>query len=253
MIHKLVRFSSLFLFLFFLFVPGVSYSQNSGFQDDLEYNTFFSAEIDLKSRGRIQLFDLASFEGNSFPLSKQSEDSGDRPVVSPPEGTKYFFWVRRGGESGVLIYPLSFRKINKIEFAGPYGGAGPEDVQQVEIDIDGNKRVASIVDNGNGFTGWFGLPGAQVPRFSKVFITLVDGKRQVAWIKTDGYLGGIDEESGTYAVMWLAQDGIQAITFDHDGRYARCPEDGAIFYAEDYNVCPFDGTELVVAEPQVGE
>ena len=125
---------------------------------------------------------------------------------------RYFFWVRRGGEAGTVTYPLAFRKIIDIEFTGEYG----EDA----------------------------------PHFTPATITLSDESEIEVQIKSDGYLGGIDEAFGTYAMAWMAHRGVTRIDFLHDGTYKRCPFCGALYYDSELEVCPFDGTALV---PQIPE
>ncbi|CAD7838587.1 hypothetical protein [Olavius algarvensis spirochete endosymbiont] len=76
-------------------------------------------------------------------------------------------------------------------------------------------------------------------------ITLTNGEVQAVFIKTDGFLGGIDEEFGTYGMYWLQNDEVERIVFEHSGSFARCPECGALFYDDRSQICPFDGATLV--------
>ena len=69
--------------------------------------------------------------------------------------------------------------------------------------------------------------------------------RQTVYVQTDGFLGGIDEEFGTYGLLWLHHDGVERLEFRHDGTYERCPLCGSIFFDDRHETCPFDGTPLV--------
>ena len=235
---------------------GVSlFSQGLEFADGLKYNDFFAVTVYSPGGEPFTLFDAASFEGENPPWPDAKGNFGENPGSGPEEEMKYFFWVRRLGPTGAITYPLSFRKILEIDFSGPGGGTVDNPAVSGELTIGEDSSDVSVhILSSEGedgeliqkrFTGWFGKKEPVIPSFTPARLTLSDGSVQEVFIKTDGFLGGIDEEFGTYAMLWLQHDGIEKLVFNHNGSYARCPECGAIFYDNQYTQCPFDGALLI--------
>jgi hypothetical protein len=253
----LPRKSMLFLSVLFAVVTGGrAYSQGLEFADGLKYNDFYAVTVYHSGGESFTLFDAASFEGENPPWPDNKGDFGKGPGSDPGEEMKYFFWIRRIGTTGAITYPLSFRKILEIDFSGPYGGtvARPavqgqltigDESSDVSVLIGGESREGNEIPGSGRFSGWFGKKEPAVPSFTPAKITLSDGSEQDVLVKTDGFLGGIDEEFGTYAMLWLQHDDVEKLVFNHNGSYARCPECGAIFYDNRYEQCPFDGADLV--------
>jgi len=215
------------------------------FADGLVYNDFYAVAVSTAEGDSFTLFDAASFEGDTGPYPDSQGYFGSLPGSAPGEGFKYFFWVRRVGPTGAITYPLSFRKIRRIDFTGPYGGTPAEPPDEAVLSLDGAESPVTVRLEERRFSGWFGRIEPPVPSYSPAQLELTDGTVLNVYLKTDGFLGGIDEDFGTYAMLWLRHDGIEQLVFQHDGTYARCPECGAIFYDERTNICPFDKTELI--------
>lgn len=220
-------------------------AQGLEFTDGLVYNDFYAVAVTTVDGDSFTLFDAASFEGDTAPYPDSQGNFGSFSGSAPGEGSKYFFWVRRVGATGAITYPLSFRKIRRIDFTGPYGGTPAEPPSEAVLVLEGTETPVTVRLEDRRFSGWFGKIEPPVPAYTPAQLELTDGTVQSVYVKTDGFLGGIDEEFGTYAMLWLRHDGIQQLVFQHDGTYARCPECGAIFYDERTDVCPFDGTELI--------
>jgi|GEM_PF-736944 len=267
----LVAALRLFLVLALLTKPSISApSQNLEFADGLEYNNFYAVRIHRAGGEQFTLFDAASYDGDSSPWPELETVDGAGsynpastgfastefpPAASANTGTppsanaKYFFWIRRIGEFGAITYPLPFSKIKEIEFTGPHGGRVSNPMREGRLSIDGSTKDVWVYLFGreapDRFRGYFGVKEAPIPSFTPARITLTNDEVQSVFVKTDGFLGGIDEEFGTYGVYWLQNDEVEKIVFEHNGSFARCPECGAIFYDERNPVCPFDGAALV--------
>ncbi|MDC7224371.1 MAG: hypothetical protein PQJ60_11565 [Spirochaetales bacterium] len=123
---------------------------------------------------------------------------------------KYFFWMRRGTETGVVTYALELNRIKEILFTDVYGT--PE----------------------NDFT--------------PARITLTDGSSYDIYLDTLGYLGGFDPAFGSYARLFMHYNRIKRITFLQDGSYFICPHCGTVYYSKEITQCPFDKTPLLPAE-----
>ncbi len=228
---------------------GPAFSQGIEFADGLVYNNFYAVTVHHSDGENYTIFDAASFEGEVPPWPDNEGNFGAGPGSNPGNGMKYFFWVRRIGDTGAITYPLAFSKILEINFNGPYGGTVTDLPQEGVLTVDDEEQIVSVLLKGGGgperFSGWFGNQEPPIPSFTPAAITLTDGTEQEVFIKTDGFLGGIDEEFGTYAMLWMQHDAIQRLVFKHNGSYARCPECGAIFYDGRNEICPFDGETLI--------
>ncbi len=239
------------IILLVLIIGGPAFSQGLEFADGLRYNDFYAVTVYHSDGESFSLFDAASFEGEIPPWPDNEGNFGAVPGSNPGEGMKYFFWVRRIGPTGAITYPLSFRKILEIEFTGPYGGTVSDLPQQAELIIEEKPREVSVrvsgskTGNPERFSGWFGIREPPIPSFTPARLTLSDGSIQNVFIKTDGFLGGIDEEFGTYAMLWIQHDEIEKLVFEHNGSFARCPECGSVFYDNLFDICPFDGADLI--------
>jgi len=243
--------------------------QGLEFSDGLRYNNFYAVRIHRAGGEQFTLFDVASYGGDSSPWPELEIDGGassDKPASStplesppvasantgapPPANSKYFFWIRRIGELGAITYPLTFSKIKEIEFIGPHGGRLSNPMREAQLSIDGTTRNVWIYLFGKEaperFRGYFGIREPPIPSFTPARITLTNNEVQEVFVKTDGFLGGIDEEFGTYGMYWLQNDEVEKIVFEHNGSFARCPECGAIFY-DDRSICPFDEATLAPA------
>ena len=231
------------------FVPPAG-AQSLRFADGLTYNDFFTVTVHFEDGDEFTLFDAAALDGDSLPWPDAEGNLGDRRGAGPADEMKYFFWIRRMGDTGALTYPLPFRRIREIRFTGPSGGIGGDAVREGSLTVGDETREVKVRVSGDRFSGWIGDFPPDVPSFVPVDLVLSDGTEQKVMLKTDGFLGGIDEEFGTYALLWLKSDGILGLEFLHDGTYSRCPECGAVFYDEDAGACPFDGTELVPSLPR---
>lgn len=244
MTSKSIRF--LLFGLVLAVLPALfSSAQDLVFADGLVYNDFYAVAVTTTAGDTFTLFDAASFEGDAAPYPDSKGNFGFLPGSSPGEGFKYFFWVRRVGPTGAITYPLSFRKIRKIDFAGPYGGTVSEPPEDAVLSVEGRDTPVTLRLQDGRFSGWFGSSEPPVPAYTPARLELTDGNVQQVYLKTDGFLGGIDEEFGTYAMLWLRHDGVEQLVFQHDGTYARCPECGAIFYDNRTEFCPFDKTKLI--------
>jgi hypothetical protein len=214
------------------------------FADGLKYNDFYAVSIEFQDEEPFTIFDAASLEGEVPPWPGQEGAFGALPGSNPGKDMKYFFWIRRLGTTGAITYPLAFSKIASIEFLGAYGGTLSDPPQDARLVIGEDKQEVKVLIRGSRFSGWIGLKEPPVPSFTPAKLTLTDGSVQDVQVKSDGFLGGIDEEFGTYALLWLAHDGISKLVFNHSGTFARCPECGAIYYDGRNPVCRFDGAQL---------
>ena len=131
--------------------------------------------------------------------------------ISPEGENKYFVWFRRGTDRGLAEYPLELKKIRRFELTGDY-----------EVFPDG---------------------------YTPCTVELTSGKSFEGFLDTSGYIGGVDEDFGLYARVYLQYNGVRAVEFLHDGTYKSCPFCGALFYNSDLEVCPFDQTPLVPQNP----
>lgn len=125
---------------------------------------------------------------------------------------KYFFWVRRGTTSGIVTYPLELHRIKEIIFTDTYG------------------------DPENDYT--------------PALIELTDGNKYDVFIDTLGYLGGFDQDFGSYGRLFMHYNLIEKITLFQDGSYLVCPHCGTVYYTEE-EICPFDKTPLNPEEPSL--
>ncbi len=235
--------------LFAVVLVEPAFSQTLEFADGLKYNEFYAVTVYHSNGESFTLFDTASFEGEGAPWPDTQGNFAALPGSNPGENMKYFFWVRRVGATGAITYPLSFRKILEIDFTGLYGGTVDNPPVKGQLSIAEESSDVSVqvyrVAAPKRFSGWFGEKEPPVPSFTPARLTLSDGSEQNVLIKTDGFLGGIDDEFGTYAMLWLQHDGIEKLVFNHNGSYARCPECGAVFYDNLFDFCPFDGANLI--------
>jgi len=135
----------------------------------------------------------------------------DASYLNPEGERKYFVWFRRGTDRGLAEYPLDLFKISTLEMTGGY-----------EVYPDGYTPCTVVLTSGSSFDGF---------------------------LDTTGYLGGMDEDFGTFARIYLQYNGIRSIEFLHDGTYLRCPFCGALFYERDLTACPFDKTALTPQNP----
>ena len=228
--------------------------QSVGFADGLTYNNFYAVTVHTDAGESFTLFDAAWFAGEAPPWPDATGSFGDRPGAAP-DRMNYFMWVRRVGEKGALTYPLSFNKIQDIRFIGPYGGIAADAPVTGTLKTEGMEdREITYREDGRRLSGWFSPDELEpsVPSFTPAVLTLTDvdeatgdNVRQTVYVKTDGFLGGIDEEFGTYGLLWLRHDGVERLEFHHDGTYVRCPLCGSIFFDDRNGTCPFDGTPLV--------
>ncbi len=198
----------------------------------------------------LTLFDVASFEGDSLPWPDAEGNFGNGRGLGPDEDMKYFFWIRRMGEKGAVTYPLPFRRIREIRYLGPREEKGEKATAKGSLTLGDETMDVRVRISENRLSGWIGDFPPGIPSFVPVHLVLTDDSEQRVFLKTDDFLGGIDEEFGTYALLWLKSDGILGLEFLHDGTYSRCPECGAVFYNSELEACPFDGTELVPSEPR---
>ncbi|MDA3852519.1 MAG: hypothetical protein PF447_14795 [Spirochaetaceae bacterium] len=179
---------SLVLFLFLITL--LLHSQERKVFGETVYDPFFSLTL-IDSQGSEYRLNAAAF----FNLEEQR---------------KYFFWVRRGTEMGIITYALELDRVARIDFTGPYGSPNE------------NYTPASL--------------------------TLTDGQVFDVYLGTAGYLGGYDEDFGSYGRVFLNYNQVKSIEFHHQGRYSRCPYCGTVYFDKDRTECPFDGFELVTAE-----
>lgn len=228
--------------------PALS-AQGIEFADGLSYNNFYAVNVQHSDGETYTIFDAASFEGEVPPWPDNEGNFGALPGSNPGAEMKYFFWVRRIGDTGAVTYPLSFSKIQEIRFTGLFGGTVSNLPQEALLIQNDEEQPVTVYSRSGAesrrFSGWFGSREPPIPSFTPAEITLTDGTVQNVFVKTDGFLGGIDEEFGTYAMLWIQHDSIERLVFNHNGSYARCPECGAIFYDNRYEQCPFDGETLI--------
>lgn len=176
--------------LLLLLTAGMIYSQDRvSFGREQTYDPFYDMEAELAT-GEIIELTAAAFH--------TMEDE-----------IKYFFWVRRGTESGVVTYALELNRIKEIRFTDIYGHP----------------------DND----------------FTPAEIELTNGQSYDVFIDTLGYLGGYDESFGSYARLFMHYNLVKRITLKQDGTYKLCPQCGTVFYS-DTEVCPFDKTPLTPQE-----
>ena len=247
-----MRYAGVLFAIILLCTAGVAsaFAQDLEFADGLVYNDFFAVTVSLGDEESFTIFDAAAFEGENPPWPDREGNFGTVPGSSPGNLMSYFLWVRRGGATGEITYPLSFRKIKTIQFIGPYGGTASTRPIAGTLVIDDTESTVSLRRDDTRFSGWFGPMEPSVPYYTPAVLTLTDDSIQRVWVKTDGFLGGIDEDFGTYAMIWLRHDGVKKLTFRNDGAYARCPECGAIFFDDRSDVCPFDGASLIPSRKQ---
>jgi hypothetical protein len=131
--------------------------------------------------------------------------------INPEGEIKYFAWFRRGTDKGLAEYPLDLYKVLSFELTGNY-----------EVYPDGYTPCRVTLSSGTSFDGF---------------------------LDTTGYMGGVDEEFGTYVRIYLQYNGIKSISFLHYGTYIRCPLCGDLFYNQTLADCPFDKTPLIPQNP----
>ena len=151
------------------------------------YDPFYDAEVELADGTRITL------TASSFHTMEDEQ--------------KFFFWIRRGTETGVVTYAMELNRIREVEFTDVYGK--PE----------------------NGFT--------------PARLTLTNGSVYDVFMDTLGYMGGFDPDFGSYARLFLHYNLVRSIRFRQDGSYRLCPHCGTVFYSSEVEVCPFDKTPLI--------
>lgn len=117
---------------------------------------------------------------------------------------KFFFWVRRN--SG--LYNLSFKNIKKITF---------------EAEDFADDRYIN---------------------FTRCNLELVTGESYLLYLKTTGYMEGIDEAFASPVTFYLHYNLIESIEFNHDGDYSYCPFCETIYFGSDLERCLYDNTPL---------
>ncbi len=215
------------------------------FADGLVYNDFYAVRVHTAAGESFTLFDAASYPGDAPPWPGETGTERGRPGAPRDKTMFYFFWIRRMGDAGAVTYPVEFRKIREIRFAGPFGGEVDNPPVNGTLRIDKDEMDVRLRMEGPRFSGWTGAgKEPAIPGYTPSVITFTDGKTQSVYLKTDGFLGGIDEEFGSYAMLWLRHDGVDKLEFLHNGTYARCPECGAVYFDERLEDCPFDKARL---------
>ena len=184
-------------------------AQSVTFPDDITYDPYFSADI---RDGAGNLFRVHNL---SYRLPGEEADFFVAP--NREDRAKYYFWITRGSDAGLATYALDFRKIQSIRFL-------PEDDSPEDVLPDGGGYALSE-------------------------FTLTDGSVFTGWLKTEGFLGGVDEDFGVRVSLNLGFGTLNTIDFRHTGTYSRCPFCGALFYDTESEACPFDTTPLL---PQNG-
>ncbi|MDC7219574.1 MAG: hypothetical protein PQJ59_06505 [Spirochaetales bacterium] len=160
------------------------------FSREQSYDPFYDMEVELAD-GEVISLTAAAFH--------TMEDE-----------QKYFFWIRRGTETGVVTYALELNRIKEIQFTDLYGK--PE----------------------NDYT--------------PARITLTNGESYDIFMDTLGYLGGFDAAFGSYGRLFMHYNLVKRITFRQDGSYFLCPHCGTVYYTTGLEKCPFDNTTLIPAE-----
>jgi hypothetical protein len=162
-----------------------------------------------------------SFPGNlsydPFYAVVLTDSDGERytlmnaSYISPEGENKFFVWFRRGTDRGLAEYPLELKNIRRFELTGDY-----------EVFPDGYTPCRVELTSGSSFEGF---------------------------LDTSGYIGGVDEDFGLYARVYLQYNGVRSVEFLHDGTYRACPFCGALFYNSELENCPFDKIPLVPQNP----
>jgi hypothetical protein len=178
------------LLLLFILVPFASAQDPVVFSQEQSYDPFYDVEVELSDGEVISLTSVA--------------------FHTMEDELKYFLWIRRGTETGVVTYALELNRIETILFTDVYG--------QPEND------------------------------YTPAYITLTNGQSYDIYVDTLGYLGGFDPDFGSYARLYLNYNLVKRISFRQDGSYYLCPHCGTVFYSTDNDVCPFDKTPLVPAQ-----
>jgi len=177
---------------------------------------FFCALVSAAAQDVVTFPEDLSYD--PFYAVKVTDSEGAVYILSNsafmnPEGElKYFVWFRRGTREGLAEYPLDLFKIRRLELTGNY-----------EIPPDG---------------------------YTPCKVELTSGKSFEGFLDTTGYLGGMDQDFGVYARLYLNYNALRSVEFLHDGTYRRCPFCGALFYNLEQDTCPFDQTELVEQHPK---
>ncbi len=189
-----------FLFLFLISLASLRAQDALNFGRERIYDPFYDAVVELADGTQIDL------TASSFHNMEDEQ--------------KYFFWIRRGTETGVVTYALELNRIREVEF-----------------------------------TDVFGTPDND---FTPARITLTNGNTYDIFMDTLGYMGGFDPDFGSYARLFLHYNLVKSIRFKQDGTYRLCPHCGTVFYSAEAEVCPFDKTPLVgrdgvLAENPLGE
>ena len=179
-----------YYFLPLMLISSVFFSsERISFPGNIAYDPFYTAVI-IDNDDTEYLVTNCSFISNADIKSEH----------------KYFFWIRRGTDSGIASYTLDFNKIKSISFTGHYED-GPEGYTPAEI-------------------------------------VLTNDKTFPVFVNTEGYLDGIDNDFGTYVRIYMNYNLIKSVTFQHNGSYKICPFCKAVYYDDTLTVCPFDGTIL---------
>lgn len=179
----------LLIAIFFVLTTSTLFSQDRiGFPNNIIYDPFYSIEV-IDSDGNLYRLTSASF----LTMSDQK---------------KYFLWIRRGTERGIVTSQVDFNRIQKITF-----------------------------------TGEFGTPEGS---FTPATILLTDGSEHSdVFIGTDGYLGGFDEEFASFSRIMLSYNMVKSIEFIVDGTYKICPVCFTLYYDIEIELCPFHKAELL--------
>jgi len=172
--------------LFLLIIPLFLNAQERQIFSDTVYDPFFSITVE-DSLGTVYRMNAAAY------YNLQDEK-------------KYFLWVRRGTEMGIVTYSLELDRIASIEFTAPYGN--PDE------------------------------------NYTPALLELTDGSSFEVFVGTVGYFGGYDEAFGSRGRLYLNYNQVHRIEFHHDGSYQRCPYCGTVYFDQGRDVCPFDGSPL---------
>ena len=180
---------------FLLSFPFLTAQEPVSFGRERTYDPFYDVQMELAD-GEIINLTAAAFHN--------MEDQ-----------FKYFFWIRRGTETGVVTYPLELNRIKEIIFTDLYGT--PE----------------------NDFT--------------PAEMTLTNGQSYKVFVDTLGYMGGFDPAFGSFARVFMHYNLVKRITFNQDGSYLLCPHCGTVYYSSGLKECPFDKTLLVPDDNSLGQ
>ncbi len=227
-------------------LPAVTaMARNVRFADGLVYNPFYAVRVYTADGTSFTLVDAAAWPGDAPPWPSETGNVNGRPGKPSDKTMFYFFWIRRIGNTGAVTYPLSFDKISEIQLTGPFEESTDKPQIEGRLTVDEEEFDVYLHMNGARFSGWKGSRQPAVPGYTPALVTFTDGTKQKVYLKTDGFLGGIDQEFGSYAMLWLRHDGIEKLEFLNSGTYVRCPQCGTVYYDKRAKTCPFDGADLV--------